>query len=74
MDLVEPFRFGIPGLEVVIGDGPGGRDPIDVVQFAEVLRRSGRSFDGLAHNGKQVVNARRGEGREARKAKDTHAL
>ena len=35
--LVEPLGLGVPGLELVVAERPGRRDPVDVLDLAEVL-------------------------------------
>ena len=37
MDLIEMFGLGIVGLQVVIGDRPGRRNPVVVVEFSKIL-------------------------------------
>jgi hypothetical protein len=37
VDLVEPLGLGVPRLELVIGQRPGGRDAVGVLELAEVL-------------------------------------
>ena len=36
VDLVEPLGLGVPGLEVLVGERPGGRDAVSVFKLAEV--------------------------------------
>ena len=38
VDVVERLGLAVPGLEVVVAQGPRRRDPVDVLQLAEVLR------------------------------------
>ena len=36
--LVQPLRLRVPGLELVVAERPGRRDPVDVFDLTEVLR------------------------------------
>src|SRR5262245_8162402 len=38
VDLVEPLGLGIPGLEVAVVERPGGPDPVELFELAEILR------------------------------------
>ena len=38
VDLVQPLRLGVPGLEVVVAHRPGRRDAVGVLDLTEVLR------------------------------------